>query len=175
MDKVRIFDYVGDKEVLRAVRDSLLETYGRVAEESQAPPRFPIETLNSSRGQHDAGRLVELFQRHRSPAEMLLVMTDKDLYVPNLNYVFGLAYGGVAIVSSLRLNPSYYKKPQNVEIFLSRTRKEACHEVGHLLGLSHCEKPLCVMHFSNNIYQTDLKDFEPCSDCASKIGSVGAP
>lgn len=173
MERIRIFDYVGDEGVLSVVRDSISETYGCAVEESKDLPLFPIESLNNSRGQHDAGRIVEFFQRYHTPAETLLVITDKDLYVPNLNYVFGLAHSGVAIISLLRLNPTYYKKPANPEILRLRTRKEACHEVGHLLGLAHCENPLCVMHFSNNIYQTDLKDYKPCRECASKITISG--
>jgi archaemetzincin len=46
-----------------------------------------------------------------------------------------------------------------------RALKEAVHELGHTLGLRHCSRSLCVMHFSNSIFDTDKKKSLLCDQC----------
>jgi archaemetzincin len=48
---------------------------------------------------------------------------------------------------------------------LNRVIKEAVHELGHALGLTHCEKSRCVMHFSNSLQDTDFKHYMFCERC----------
>ena len=47
--------------------------------------------------------------------------------------------------------------------------KEAAHELGHALGLKHCKNRFCVMHFSNNLKDTDIKTSWFCNDCEREI------
>ncbi len=56
-------------------------------------------------------------------------------------------------------------------MLLRRAEKEAVHEICHLIGLRHCRDPLCVMHFSNRIEETDIKRKWPCRACLEKIKS----
>jgi archaemetzincin len=84
-----------------------------------------------------------------------------------LNYVFGEAYapGRVALISLWRLKPEFYGENAGSAVFMLRMLKEAVHELGHTLGLQHCPRGLCVMHFSNSIFDTDRKQSLFCGQC----------
>jgi archaemetzincin len=99
--------------------------------------------------------------------EMLLGVTGVDLTVPDLNFVFGLAdpRSRVAVISLARLYPEFYGQPRDPGLFKARVVKEAVHELGHLLGLSHCPDPVCIMAFSNSLADTDRKGPGFCPRC----------
>jgi len=50
-----------------------------------------------------------------------------------------------------------------------RALKEAVHELGHLLGLPHCDNPRCIMFFSNTLADTDRKGPGFCPACRGKL------
>lgn len=101
--------------------------------------------------------------------EKILGIVDHDLYVPELNFVFGEASGKVAVISLTRLRQSFYKLPEDQEFFRKRVLTETVHELGYTFGLGHCENPRCVMFFSNSLMDTDKKGSEFCPKCKSKI------
>jgi len=103
--------------------------------------------------------------------ERVVGVADVDLYVPRLNFVFGEAdvLSGTAIVSLCRLRQEYYGSAPDETLFLERATKEVVHELGHTFGLGHCFNNKCVMHFSNSLADTDLKQAHFCSMCRPKI------
>lgn len=131
---------------------------------------FPEECLNKKRNQYDAICVLEKIKDFK--AEKIIYICDKDLYEGNLNFIFGLAQGiggKRCIVSISRLKESFYGKKENKELTILRTAKEVVHELGHLKGFKHCPNKKCVMHFSNSLMDTDIKDYKLCDDCKKKI------
>jgi len=75
--------------------------------------------------------------------------------------------GPCAVVSSHRLRQEFYGLPPDRELFRLRTIKEAVHEVGHTLQLTHCEDYRCVMASSHAVEWIDLKDSALCAACGA--------
>jgi len=101
-----------------------------------------------------------------------LAVTEADLYVPVLTFVFGEAQlgGPRAIVSVHRLRDEYYGQPRDEAKLDARLAKEALHELGHTLGLRHCDDWRCVMASSHAVERLDLKECQYCPHCARRIG-----
>jgi len=157
-------------EIAQRLSASLAETLSLDANVEKSEAEAPRQAFNPSRGQYDASRIISGFER--SEAGFLLLVTDLDLFVAGLNFCFGLAQRRTAIVSLHRLKPQFYGERSDESLLVCRAEKEAVHEVCHLIGLRHCRDPLCVMHFSNWIGDTDIKGKRPCKDCLQKIKSL---
>jgi archaemetzincin len=102
---------------------------------------------------------------------IILGICNFDAYSQGLNFVFGQASltGGVAAIYLPRLRQDFYGLGADTSIFIERVLKEATHEVGHALGLEHCPKRSCVMHFSNSLADTDYKAKDFCNMCTKKL------
>lgn len=108
-------------------------------------------------------------QKEYAPYEKILGMVDHDLYVPELNFVFGEASRKAAVISVTRLRQIFYHLPEDQGLFHQRVLTEAVHELGHTFGLGHCENPRCVMFFSNRLMDTDRKGSEFCQKCKNLL------
>jgi archaemetzincin len=135
-----------------------------------APLADPTDAYNSRRNQYHSTRILVLLERQvqRLPVDKLLGVVSLDLYVPNMNFVFGEARlpGRVGVISTCRLKP---QSLHETEILHDRVVKEAIHEIGHMIGLRHCSNATCVMHFSERLADTDLKSPDLCKNCQSKL------
>lgn len=138
---------------------------------------LPENSFNSYRQQYNSSIILNYMQRLFSfPIQSkILGITNVDLYVPELNFVFGEALlgGNVALISLFRLFPEFYGLSTNHKLLVLRAIKEAVHELGHSFGLGHCKDKKCVMHFSNSILDTDLKEKYFCAQCKQKLFSIG--
>lgn len=161
-----------DLDILRDIADALNETFHCKVEIGMALP-IPQDAFNRKRGQYYSTTILNRIKSFK-PNHLTLVLgvVDVDLYVPELNFVFGEAdiYGGVALISLTRLRTEFYGLPPDKRLFHTRAIKEAIHEIGHICGLDHCPDQKCIMHFSNSIRDTDIKGPGFCALCKNRLG-----
>ena len=103
----------------------------------------------------------------------VLILTEFDLFIPALTFVFGEAQlkGKHSIVSVCRLHEEFYSGKTDEKLLLERAMKEVLHELGHNFGLLHCSSWDCVMHSSLGIEEVDIKGNSYCSNCKETLSS----
>ena len=122
---------------------------------------------DSSRNQYNSSAILRRLLDVLPPgSSKIICLTDVDLFIPILTFVFGEAQlgGRAAVVSTARLVPSNVL-PGDHRLFTTRLLKEAAHELGHTFGLVHCSVRECVMSRSASLLEVDAKSARFCSDC----------
>ncbi|PYQ40255.1 MAG: hypothetical protein DMF77_18950, partial [Acidobacteria bacterium] len=136
---------------------------------------LPEAARDSGRGQYLSPALLDVLASARRPEwDRLLGVADVDLYVPDLNFVFGEADSrrGVAVFSLARLHAG--PDDEGARLFLRRAATEAIHELGHTYGLGHCGDRRCVMWFSNTLAESDGKGTAFCPAHAAQLARARA-
>jgi archaemetzincin len=148
-----------DPEILNFLMRSLSSHYPT---ELLPPIEVPQNAYDKTRGQFNGSEILEALPEME---EAVLGITEEDVYVDGLNFIFGLASDRRAMIALRRLRPEFYGLPEDNDLFKCRVLKEAVHELGHVFGLDHCRDRNCVMYFSNSILNTDFKDWRYCGLC----------
>ncbi len=134
---------------------------------TQLDPEF---AFHGERQQYHSSELLQRMQNVVRPDTWrILGVGMVDLYIPILTFVFGEAQmgGPCAVVSGHRLRQEFYGLTSDRKLFRERLAKEAIHEVGHTLNLTHCDDYRCVMASSHAVEWIDLKDRSLCTTCRS--------
>ena len=155
-----------DRNVIEALKNDLSKVFNRQVLAGKAMSE-PLYAFNKKRNQYLSTTILSAImeQKDDTAYEKILGIVDHDLYVPELNFVFGEASRIAAVISLTRLRQEFYHLPENRSLFHQRILTEAVHELGHTYGLGHCENPRCVMFFSNSLMDTDRKGPEFCPRC----------
>jgi archaemetzincin len=157
------------------VEDEVLVTVGRGIQRlfkldvcQREPIGIPEYAFDAVRQQYSS----ELILRHiisHYPKEALrfLAVTNVDLFIPMLTFVFGQAQlrGRASVVSFARMRQEFYGLPQNRELMLKRIFKESLHELAHTFGLTHCQVQSCLMSIATGTNQLDEKEEQFCREC----------
>ena len=160
--------WIGEREA----QAGLIETVrAHVGAELRLPvatgfePERPGEAWDARRRQYETGRILKWLESRHVDAAKVLGLTDVDLFIPILTFVFGEAQlgGRAAVVSTARLAPGNGARGERV--LAERLRKEALHELGHAYGLVHCGNQGCVMGRSPGVTEIDSKGPSFCTDC----------
>ncbi|MFZ1080950.1 MAG: archaemetzincin family Zn-dependent metalloprotease [Candidatus Kryptoniota bacterium] len=164
-----------DPLYLSLLTEPIGKTFSRSVKVAQPPLLDGSFAFNFSRNQYSSTSILSALLEKFSewvPSEdrldcKILGVTEGDLFVPVLTYVFGEAQfvGKAAVVSSHRLHEEFYGLQSDESIFKTRLVKEAIHELGHTFGLIHCNNYLCVMHSSTGVEEIDMKTEKLCEDC----------
>ncbi len=134
-----------------------------------------IKGYDRSRNQHNARKILDdvqnIYTRQHGMEIPILIVIPKDLYVPGSDFVFGLARPAInaCIVSTARLGNGYYGREHRDDDIIDRIVKEGAHEIGHLLGLDHCDDPECIMYRPATLDELDRKKKSFCPDCLEKL------
>jgi archaemetzincin len=130
------------------------------------------ESYSKERAQYYSTQIIsDAIKKTGSVNGKIIILTDVDLYIPVLTYVYGEAQlnGKHSIVSVCRLHEEFYSELTNDKLLVDRTIKEILHELGHNFGLVHCFDWDCVMHSSTSIEEVDIKGSNYCKECIVKI------
>lgn len=135
----------------------------------------PEAAFHAERQQYHSSEILASMQAcNANDSWRVLGVTAVDLYIPILTFVFGEAQigGPCAVVSSYRLRQEFYGLPADAELLRERLVKEAVHEIGHTLELTHCNHYRCAMAASHAVEWIDIKDAWLCPQCQAR--AVGA-
>jgi archaemetzincin len=135
----------------------------------------PEESLEPRRGQHASTKILRwILTSVRPGVSKVLGITDVDLFIPVLTFVFGEAQvgGPAAVVSTARLRLTYDERPAAPDVLEARLLKECLHELGHTFGLVHCPDGTCMMSRSNSVLDVDQKRTVFCRDCRQRLRNL---
>lgn len=156
-----------EEPVMRTIAECVEERIGLpVVHRIKLP--VPLDGYDRARGQMSSVTILKLLlEQAPSGVSRILGVTESDLFIPMLTFVFGQAQlkGRAAVVSTARLRQEYYGMPPDGIALLGRARKEAMHELGHTFGLIHCPDSRCAMSLSINLPQVDSKLEWYCEGC----------
>ena len=132
----------------------------------------PEFAFHGERQQYHSSEILQRMQKFvTADSWRVLGIAAVDLYIPILTFVFGEAQmsGPCAVLSAHRLRQEFYGLPPDPELFRQRLIKEAVHELGHTLNLTHCDDYRCVMASSHAVEWIDLKESALCGNCRSAV------
>jgi archaemetzincin len=160
--------WIGEREAQGGLLEAVRAHVGselRVPVVTGFEPERPTEAWDARRRQFETGRILKWLEARHVDAAKVLGLTDADLFIPILTFVFGEAQlgGRAAVVSTARLTPGSGARGER--LLAERLRKEALHELGHAYGLVHCGSRGCVMGRSPGVAEIDAKGFSFCTDC----------
>lgn len=162
---------VVDERLLEWLGQSLHEKFQMPAE-ILAPALDPAFALHLERQQYHSSEILLAMQRYvNGNTWRLLGVTQLDLYIPILTFVFGEAQlgGKSSVVSYHRLRQEFYGLPEDVDVLANRLLVESVHELGHTLQLTHCHDYQCAMAPSHAVEWIDIKDSGFCEDCLARV------
>ena len=157
-----------DPDSMERLRRHLLASFERPVVLWSSPER-PRDAYDPRRKQHLTSRVLKFLLEAGPVGGKVLGITDRDLFIPILTFVFGEAQlgGGAAVVSTARLAQD--SEPFGAALVTERLAKEAVHELGHAFGLVHCGTPGCVMSRSSSVRDVDAKSHALCDACQERL------
>lgn len=163
-----------DVRLLEWLRQALAEKF-HVRAKVLSPALDPAFAVHAERQQFHSSEILGAAQRYvNGDTWRLLAVTERDLYIPILTFVFGEAQmgGPGAVVSYHRLTQEFYGLPHDLDVLANRLLIESVHELGHTLHLTHCQEYRCAMAASHSVEWIDIKDSGFCEECLAKIAQA---
>jgi archaemetzincin len=156
--------------LVKELDEPLLTQMQVTAQHGKVPLQSPSYAFNKTRNQYHSNAIMRrLGPMMEGAARYVLGISDVDLFVPDSPFVFGEAdrESRVAVISIFRLRQS-----ADGEQLRKRTQIEAVHQTGHLLGLSYCDDPRCVMFLATSPQDVDRKAVALCNVCRNELAKL---
>ena len=137
---------------------------------------LPSSAFYPPRQRYRADSLIRYLRNIQSDSiDFTVGLTSKDISITKGKYkdwgVFGLGFrpGPSCVISTFRLR----RKAKSEQHFQERLLKVTLHEIGHNLGLEHCENSkLCLMRDAEGKISTvDEEAVDLCDKCRTQIAS----
>jgi archaemetzincin len=171
MDPIFLW-WIGDGEadavMMERIRTEVELAFERPARLWSGAER-PIGAFDPRRRQDASGWILSWILARGPGLGKVIGITDRDLFIPILTYVFGEAQlgGTAAVVSTARLRDG--GGLEGAQVVEERLLKEVTHELGHAFGLHHCDTPRCVMGRSARVSEVDAKTNVLCELCHGEL------
>jgi archaemetzincin len=157
--------------LVNGLHDPLATHLGVSAVVSRMALSSPAYAFNKDRSQYHCNAIMRRLGTvlDESPQDLVMGVTDADLFEPDSPFVFGQAdrESKVAVMSLFRL-----RQGAEGETLRRRVQVEAVHQAGHLIGLSYCEDSRCVMFFPQFPQDIDRKSLGPCNVCRNELNRL---
>jgi archaemetzincin len=156
--------------LLKDLEEPLATHMGLMTEVSRTALPRPDYAFNKDRAQYHCNAILRRLATLLEPGQsMVMGVTDVDLFVPDTPFVFGEAdrESHAAVVSVARLRTGV-----SAEQLRRRVQVQGVHRAGHLLGLSYCEDPRCVMYFAQTPGDNDRKHLVLCNTCRTELAKL---
>ena len=153
------------RETLERMRTYAEAFFGVPAKVLDPIPMFEDAKVEK-RGQYDADLIVRrLAKRRPEDALVYIGITEQDLTVQGLNFVFG--------IGERRLRCGAYSltryETEDVPLFTRRSVNLLAHEAGHILSIDHCIEYSCVMQGANSLEEHDSHPMHLCPTDLQKV------
>lgn len=150
-----------------------LEARSGMRVEISAPQSPPVDAFNFSRGQFHADKLLDwLFYKRPPDAPWgTLAVLSEDLYATDDAWVYGLANltDRVAVMSTHRFKADMrHSDPSRRILAEEQFIRASFHELGHMLGLPHCDNQQCLMSAIKDRKQIDAHT-TACPVCVHRL------
>jgi predicted Zn-dependent protease len=138
----------------------------RVNVQVSAPVAIPADAYDGSRHQYVGDKLMAQVE-HAYPRGVVIGITTRDIYMTqrSFRFVFSLRDARAAVVSTARMDPTFYGLPSDDELLTSRIEKMTAKNIGVLaLGRHESSNPRSVLYtpiLSLNDLDYMTEDFAP--------------
>lgn len=157
-----------NKEYIEFAKKSIESYYGFTCV-IRPKAELTNDILAKSKTRYEALKILKKF----NSKDHVVLITEKDIAmakgkVPEWG-IMGLGFqpGNVCVISTFRI-----KRGVSDKTFYTRFEKVVLHEVGHNLGLEHCDNhPQCMMNDKKgSVKQVDKEKLWLCDKCKKIIG-----
>lgn len=128
----------------------------------------PGYAFNKDRNQYHTTAIMRRLLTIRDPGALnIMGVTDGDLFTPDTPFVFGEADrdSHVSVLSLFRIKG-------DTETARRRVAVEAVHLAGHLVGLSYCEDPRCIMSLATSLAEAERRQMQLCNNCRNELARI---
>jgi archaemetzincin len=170
-DKIIAVQPLGDvrADVLEVIAANL-QVFFQIRTEVFPDQPVPEGAYKAHRGQYDCYPILKFLGTLKPHHAIRIIgVTEVDLFIPILTYVFGEAEmgGNAAVISTYRPARSKDREPVSPKRLFERAAKIAVHEMAHTFRLPHCKEEECIMQSFPVLSHIDEKPIHFCRYCVT--------